>query len=100
DTGAVAQPIIDWAGRDGSTSFARGLARLCAGRAERWRDDGIVRARRATLLAQAIAAGVGADAESPQARRERAARYGARLYGRVALRFTLRAMDDAFPPDG
>ncbi len=96
---AVAEPVIAWATTVGSTSWARGLVRLCARRAERWRDDDPIRSQWARRLAAALAEGVGATLESTLARRAQAAWYGAVNDGRAALRLLLGDLTDAMAAD-
>lgn len=95
DAGTVTGPLVEWATTVGSTSWARGLARLCDSRAERLRDTDLPRSQRARALGELLADGIGAELESALARREKAAAYGAANYRRAAVRLLLGELADA-----
>ncbi|MGY1673072.1 CHAT domain-containing protein [Geodermatophilus sp. SYSU D00710] len=92
DVGAA---VGRWATSVGSTSFARGLARLCLVRARRWRDEDVLRSRQAVLLAEAINAPLGVTTESAMLRSEQANRYMEVNYRRAAFVLTLSELQDA-----
>ena len=90
DAAVSGRQVGQWAMSDGSRSFARGLARLCAARARRWREsDRLARARGALAIADAINAGIGAVSEPALIRRELVALYGGSNYRRASLVLTL-----------
>ncbi|HET9444392.1 MAG TPA: CHAT domain-containing protein, partial [Acidimicrobiales bacterium] len=82
----VAGAVLAWAGGDGSTSFARGLARLAYARARARREQGdVVGARAALRLAQAVNRGLSSTTEPVLVRDEVAHLYGGANYRRAVL---------------
>ncbi|MGY1727858.1 CHAT domain-containing protein [Geodermatophilus sp. SYSU D01062] len=95
DVQDVGAAVGRWATSVGSTSFARGLARLCLARSRRWRDEDVLRSRQAVLLAEAINAPLGVTTESAMLRSAQANRYMQVNYRRAALVLTLSELEDA-----
>ena len=88
--GVVAE-VVGWATSVGSRSYARGLARLCHAAGRRFRGRDARGRRRALLLAEAIADGIGATVERAQVRAEAAEQYTEAGFDRAAL--LLRLLD-------
>jgi CHAT domain-containing protein len=91
----VADEVGTWATSVGSTSFARGLARLCHARGRRLRDHDVLRGRQALLIAEGINQRVGGEAEAVIFGRERAELYVGANYRRAALLWTMLDLEQA-----
>jgi CHAT domain-containing protein len=103
DLDSVGSEVAGWAQRDGSYSYARGLARLCLARARHLRESGeILRGRAPLRVADAINAGIGAVLEPALVSGEYAQLYGGANYRRAMLVLTeldLEAKITAAPAD-
>lgn len=93
--------LAAWAQRDGSRSYARGLARLCRERGRRWQLTDVTAARTAGLLAQQILGRVGTAAEAAMLSADRVDRYRVLSLHRAALVLALSELDSdpATPTD-
>jgi tetratricopeptide (TPR) repeat protein len=91
----VAEEVATWATSVGSTSFARGLARLCHARGRRLRQDDVLRGRQALLIAEALNERIGGETEAAIFGRERAEVYVGANYRRAALVWTMLDLEEA-----
>ena len=91
----VADRVADWASTVGSSSFARGLCRLCYVKAGRWRGDSLLHSVGALALADAVGRRIGAEAESVALDRERGALYLGANYRPAALVWTMAKIAEA-----
>lgn len=93
DHTAVGADLIAWAQRDGSRSYARGLARLCRARALRWQPNNGSAARSAGILAQHVLDRIGSAAEVDMLSRDEVDRYGVLSLHRAALVLAIADLD-------
>jgi CHAT domain-containing protein len=88
--------VGEWAQTVGSTSYARGLARLLHAQSREWRQKGeFVRARTVLRSAEAMASASGGQLEPELVGRELAELYGATTYPLAALVLGLLEIDEA-----
>ncbi len=96
DPDALGGDVAAWVKRDGSYSYARGLARLCLASGRRWREAGdFVRGRAALRISDAINSGIGAVQEPALVSAESAELYGGVNYRRALLVLTELDLDQA-----
>ncbi|HUG47675.1 MAG TPA: CHAT domain-containing protein [Candidatus Limnocylindria bacterium] len=94
--GELGTDVAGWVKRDGSYSYARGLARLCLAFARRRREEGDFLLGRAALsISDAINSGIGAVAEPALVGAETAELYGGANYRRALLVLTQLEIDAA-----
>jgi CHAT domain-containing protein len=101
DHTAVGTDLAAWALRDGSRSYARGLARLCRAKAKRSQRTDLTASRIADTVARQVFDRVGTDDEATMLSADQVDRYGVLNVRRAALVLALSELDDgpAAPAD-
>ncbi|MFL6029453.1 MAG: CHAT domain-containing protein [Gaiellaceae bacterium] len=95
DARAVGGEVAEWSKRDGSYSYARGMARLCLAQARHLRESGeILRGRAPLRIADAINSGIGAVLEPALVSGEYAQLYGGANYRRAMLVLTELGLEE------